>query len=101
VDAARARELVDVAIKHAEFDRERFRVKALEVPDGTEIGVHADTRQLNANGQLSTNYNPIRIEDITDDIACAEQLRMVIESMVSGLEDFINSEVEPDVRRED
>jgi hypothetical protein len=96
MDANRARELVDVAIKNAEFDRERFRVRAIEVPDGTEISVYADTRERNANGQLSTNYNPILIEDITDDVACAGQLRMVIELMVSGLEDFINSEVKPD-----
>jgi len=98
MDAARAIELVDAAIKHAKFDRERFRVRAQESADGTGVEVYADTRFRLANGQLATNYQPISIEDVTDDVACAEELRMLVQSMIDCLWDFTNSETEPDGR---
>ena len=97
IDAALAVDMVDVAIKHAQFDRERFRVKAVQSADGTKVEVYADTRFRLANGQLATNYQAINIEDLSCDVGCAEQLRMVVESMVEGLEHFItDSEVKPD-----
>ena len=98
MDASRAVELVNAAIEHAEFDRMRFKVTARESVYGDVVQVYADTIHRNADGKLSTNYNPIRIEDVTDDIACAEQLRMVVESMVESLDEFVKSEVKPDGR---
>lgn len=91
MDAVRAVELVNAAIEHAEFDRKRFKVTAREGVIGDVVEVYADTIRSNAEGKLSTNYNPIRLDDVTDDLACAEQLRMVVESMVESLDDFVNS----------
>ena len=92
-------ELVEEAIKNAAFDRERFRIKAQESVDGTEVGLHADTVHPDSQGRLSTNYSPILVESASIDPACEEELRMLVESTVSLLADFVEEQSNSEATR--
>tara|TARA_Y100000034_G_C6710471_1_gene313807 strand:+ start:114 stop:416 length:303 start_codon:yes stop_codon:yes gene_type:complete len=85
-------ELVEEAIKNAAFDRKRFRVKAIESADGTEVELYADTVHRDSQGKLSTNYSSIPVDSVSRDPACKEELRMLVESTVSMLAAFVEEQ---------
>ena len=92
-------ELVEEAIKNAAFDRERFRITAQESVDGTEVGLHADTVHPDSQGRLYTNYSPIPVDSVSRDPACEEELRMLVESTVSLLADFVEEQSNSETAR--
>lgn len=78
-------DLANKAIELAKFDRERFRVKAAQHPDGSSVGIHADTRfHFPEPGRFLTNYQPISLEDA--DGIDPRQLVDIVEGAVKMLE---------------
>lgn len=94
MDAARALTIVELAIKNAVFDRERFRVVARESVDGTTVELHADTVHRDAQGRLSTNFDSIPVESVSADAAGEEELRLLVESMVGSVAEFVEEQSE-------
>lgn len=59
--------------------------------------MYADTIHPDSQGRRSTNFSPIPIEHVSGDASCGEQLIMVIEDTVRGLEAFIEEQSEKGV----
>lgn len=79
-------DLVNKAISLANFDRKRFSVKAVKSILGEpQIDLHATTLFFFPEpGRFLNNYQPIRLEDVSDRVA-AGQLLDVVEGAVQML----------------
>jgi hypothetical protein len=77
---------VNKAIHLATFDRERFRVRAIQSVDGTEIQMYAETRfPFPEEGKILVNYQIVRLEDCANGFD-VRQLTDIVEGAVQMLE---------------